>query len=343
MRLFLLYIKERFPWILFFIFFQLWINILLTVDVTFTNTSLLYMNSTNLFLFLVFFLWRFIQETRFIKSVFRIREDDLTLDQLIARLPDGYSVFDKITMNEIQELIFLGKQELNDSKTVFLEEKDQTLSWIHEMKTPLTSMKLMLENVQDSTLKKKLEVEWLRLHMLLDQQLHKTRLPYIEKDNVIEQVNLQRVIFAEIKELQPWCMQRNIGFEIEDLDEVTLTDQKWLSFIIRQLLSNAVKYSKEDKEISISSRKSELGHLILTIQDEGVGIAQADLPRIFDKTFTGRVGRESTASTGMGLYLAKNSAEKLGITISVISEVNLGSTFTLHFPLQNEVQQISGR
>ena len=102
MRLFLLYIKGRFPWI-FFIFFQLWINILLTVDVTFTNTSLLYMNSTNLFLFLVFFLWRFIQETRFIKSVFRIREDDLTFDQLIAKLSEGYSVFDKITMNEIQE------------------------------------------------------------------------------------------------------------------------------------------------------------------------------------------------------------------------------------------------
>lgn len=343
MKLFLLYIKERTAWIVFFVFFELWINILLTIDVSFTNTSLLYMNSINLFLFLIFFLWRFYQETRFIKSVVSISEKDSTFDQVIARLPNGQSLFDKIIMDELQELILLGKQELNDSKTILLEEKDQALSWIHEMKTPLTSMKLMLDNVKDSILKKKLEVEWLRLHMLLDQQLHKTRLPFIEKDNVIEEVNLKSVIFQEIKELKPWCMQRNIGFETKDLDEDTLTDQKWLSFIIRQIISNAVKYSKEGQEIQIYTKKDELGHLILSIQDEGVGISQADLPRIFDKTFTGRVGRESTASTGMGLYLAKNSAENLGITISVVSEVGIGSTFSLHFPLQNKMQQILGR
>jgi len=343
MRLFLLYIKERKAWILFFSIFQLWINFLLTIDVSFSNISLLYMNTINLFLFLVFFLSRFFLETRFINDVLSIREENSTFDQLIAKLPDGQSLFDRIIMDEFQELILLGKQELNDSKLIFLEDKDQTLSWIHEMKTPLTSMKLMLDNVQDPTLQKKLEVEWLRMHMLLDQQLYKTRLPFIEKDNVMEEVNLQRVIFQEIKELMPWCIQRSIGFETKNLDIVTLTDQKWLSFILRQLISNAVKYSKENREIRIFTTTDKLGHLILSIQDEGVGISQADLPRIFDKSFTGRVGRESSASTGMGLYLAMNSAEKLGITISVISEVNLGSTFSLHFPLQNEMQQILGR
>lgn len=343
MKLFLLYIKERMTWILFFSFFQLWLNILLTLDVTFANTSILYMNSTNLFLFLLFFLWRFFQETKFIKSVLEIPKGDLTFDQLIASLPEGESVYEKVLMDEFQEIVLLGKQELNDAHTTFLEERDQTLSWIHEMKTPLTSMKLMLDSVDDSTLKKKLEVEWLRLHMLLDQQLHKTRLPSIEKDNLMEDVNVERVIFKEIKELKPWCMERNIGFETIGLDRIVLTDQKWLSFIVRQLISNAVKYSKVHGEIRIFTTDDELGHLILSIQDEGVGMSQADLPRIFDKSFTGRVGRESTSSTGMGLYLAKNAAEKLGITISVISEVDFGSTFSLHFPLQNEMQQILGR
>jgi len=343
MKLFILYIKERFTWILFFILFQLWLNILLTLDITFANTSFLYMNSINLFLFLLFFLWRFFQETKFIKSVLEIPEANLTYDQLIASLPEGESVYEKVFMDEFQEIILLGKLELNDAHTTFLEEKDQTLSWIHEMKTPLTSMRLMLDNVDDSTLKKRLEVEWLRLHMLLDQQLHNTRLPTIEKDNLMEDVNVERITFQEIKELKPWCMERNIGFETIGLDRFVLTDQKWFSFIVRQLISNAVKYSKEHGIIRIFTTNDELGHLILSIQDEGVGMTQADLPRIFDKSFTGRVGRESTASTGMGLYLARNSAEKLGITISVISEIDLGSTFSLQFPLQNEIQKILGR
>lgn len=343
MRLFLYYIRERLAWVLFFSFFQLWLNILLTLDVTFTNTSILYMNGTNLLLFILFFLWRYFRETRFLKNVLHINQGDPTFDQLIARLPEGQSLFDKMIIEEIEELILTGKQELNDSNTISLEEKDQTLSWIHEMKTPLTSMKLMIDNVEDSTLKKQLEVEWLRLHMLLDQQLHKTRLPSIEKDNVMEQVTLQKVVFQEIKELMPWCIQRNIGFEISDIKEVILTDQKWLAFIIRQLISNAVKYSKENSEIRIFITTDDLGHLILSIQDEGVGIAQSDLPRIFEKSFTGRVGRESTASTGMGLYLAKNSAEKLGIRISVVSEIGQGATFSLHFPIQNKMQEILGR
>lgn len=343
MRLFLLFIKDRLAWILFFIVLQLWLNLLLTLDLAFTNTSIVYMNSTNLLLFLVFFLWRYFKESKFIKDVLKVNEGDSTFDQLIARLPEGQSLFDKMIMNEIQDLLQSGKQELNDSQTVFLEEKDQTLSWIHEMKTPLTSMKLMIDNVEDSILKKSLEIEWLRMHMLLDQQLHKTRLPFIEKDTVIEKVNLQKVIFQEIKELKPWCMQRNIGFDTERLDKTTLTDHKWLAFIVRQIISNAVKYSKEDKEIHISTTTDDMDHLVLSIKDQGVGISPADLPRIFEKSFTGRVGRESTASTGMGLYLAKNSAEKLGININVTSEVGIGSTFTLRFPIQNEMQEILGR
>lgn len=343
MRLFLHYIRERFTWVLFFMILQLWLNILLTIDVPFTNTSVLYMNSTNLLLFITFFLWRYFMETKFIKSVLKVNQGAFTFDQLIARLPEGRSLFDKLMMDEIEEIIQSGKQELNDSHTMFLEERDQTLSWIHEMKTPLTSMNLMIDNVEDSILKKQLEVEWLRMHMLLDQQLHKTRLPFIEKDNVIEEVNLQKVIFQEIKELKPWCMQRNIGFDTDGLNKTTLTDQKWLAFILRQIISNAVKYSKEHKEIHISTSTDDSGHLVLSIKDEGIGITQADLPRIFEKSFTGRVGRESAASTGMGLYLAKNSAEKLGININVTSEVGIGSTFSLHFPLLNEMQQILDR
>lgn len=343
MMLFLYYVKEKFAWILFYVLLQLLFNILVTIDISFANTSIIYMNSISLVAFLVFFLWRFFQETKLIRGLLKLQEHDSTLDELLEKLPVGRSSFEKIMMSKLQEVIQVGKQELNDSKTVFLEEKDQTLSWIHEMKTPLTSMKLVIDSVHDPKLKRTLNIDWLRIHMLLDQQLHNTRLPSIEKDNVIEEINVEKLIFREIKELKPWCMQRHIGFETEDLDQVVVTDQKWLSFIVRQLLSNAVKYSKENSEIRIYTKKEKSGRMVLSIEDKGIGITPADLPRIFDKSFTGKIGRESTASTGMGLYLAKNAAEKLGIKIRVNSTADVGSTFSIHFPLQNDMQQILGR
>jgi len=343
MRLFLLFIRERISWILFFALIQLWLNLLLYLDISFQDTSLAYMNAVNFCLFLAFLLWRYFKETKFLRELLEMYEDQLTFDQVIAKLPKGQSVFDKIMMKEVQSFVLLGKQELNEFNINILEEKDQTLSWIHEMKTPLTSMKLMLDNVEDTEQRKRLEVEWLRMHMLLDQQLHNTRLPFIEKDVIIEEVNIQKVIYQEIKDLMPWCRIRNIGFETIELDQITLTDQKWLSFIVRQLVSNAVKYSKENSEIQIYVKKDKMGRLILSVKDEGTGISEADLHRIFEKSFTGRVGRESTASSGMGLYLARNAAEKLGIKITVTSKVNVGSTFSLQFPLKNEMLEILGR
>ncbi len=343
MRLVLLFIRERISWILFFVLLQLWLNLLLYLDISFQDISLAYMNAVNFGLFLAFLLWRYFKETKFLRELLEMYDHQLTFDQVIAKLPKGQSVFEKIMMKELQSFVLLGKQELNDFNIKILEEKDQTLSWIHEMKTPLTSMKLMLDNVEDLEQRKRLEVEWLRMHMLLDQQLHNTRLPYIEKDTMIEDVNIQKVVYQEIKDLMPWCRIRNIGFETIDLDQKTLTDQKWLSFIVRQLVSNAVKYSKENSEILIYVKKDTMGRLILSVKDEGTGISEADLPRIFEKSFTGRVGRESTASSGMGLYLARNAAEKLGIKITVISKVNVGSTFSLQFPLKNEMLQILGR
>ncbi|MFJ8237399.1 ATP-binding protein [Ureibacillus sp. NPDC094379] len=211
------------------------------------------------------------------------------------------------------------------------------------MKTPLTAMKLMIEQIDDFKLNSKLEKEWLRIHLLLDQQLHNTRLGTIEQDNRMERFPLRMVVYKEIREYQPWCLEKGIGFDIEELTEEVITDKKWLAFIVRQLLSNAIKYSYENRDIKIYIEHDEHGHLLLQFKDYGVGIKEEDLPRIFNKSYTGTVGRGSKHSTGMGLYLAKGAADKLGIQILVQSNVNQGTRFTLSFPLQNEYQNIIGR
>ncbi|GGA44465.1 HAMP domain-containing histidine kinase [Psychrobacillus lasiicapitis] len=333
--MFIMYMKERKAWILFFIGLQIWLNILLTLDIAFQEVAILYINLVYMIAFLLFIWWRYRKETAYYKEL----EESATFDSL----PKGESSFEKKITSIMEELILVNNEELNQLKVVHLEENDRILSWIHEVKTPLTGMKLLMDAVQEQPLQEKLEVEWLRIHLLLDQQLHHTRLPSLEKDYLVESVPLQKLLHKEIIELQAWCMQKGIGFEIELLQEEVLTDQKWLAFILRQLLTNAVKYSDSDKEIHVFSKKDEAGHTILTVKDFGSGITKADLPRIFEKSFTGTTGRNTAASTGMGLYLTKKVADKLGIRIIVNSKIDEGSSFSLQFPLKNEISKITSR
>lgn len=339
----LTFLKERISWIIFFLTLQVWLNIILTLDVAFKDVSLLYINMINAIAFLLFLVWRFRKETQYIKSLQENLGVESSFDRLQEVFPEGSSSFEKKVTEVLEDCFRIGIDELNDLKVKHLEEDDQIVSWIHEVKTPLTSMKLMIDSLEDSKMQRKLELEWLRIHLLLDQQLHHTRLSSLEKDYIIEQVNLKKVVYQEIKELQGWCIQKNIGFDIDDLQKTVLTDQKWLAFILRQIISNGVKYSKENSIIQLFLRKDSVGHQLLTIQDFGCGIRQADLPRIFNRAFTGTTGRETNASTGMGLYLAKNAADKLGIKISVQSKVNEGTSFILQFPLKNEMSNILGR
>ncbi|BBP91552.1 hypothetical protein BsIDN1_51700 [Bacillus safensis] len=213
---------------------------------------------------------------------------------------------------------------------IALEEKkkDELLSWIHEVKTPLTAMRLMIDRLTDQPLKSNMTYEWLRIHLLLDAQLHQSRVRHIENDLFIEKLDLQSIIAKEIKALQSWCMQKGIGFELTLEERTVLSDIKWLSFMIRQVLTNAVKYS-HSSDIVIESKQID-EKVMLTITDQGRGIDPRDISRIFEKGFTStRHHNDDTASTGMGLYLTKKKgADALHMTIEVNSTIDEGTTFT---------------
>ena len=133
-----------------------------------------------------------------------------------------------------------------------------------------------------------------------------------------------------------------MAVDIGSLEGTVVSDAKWLAFIIRQLLSNAVKYSEENTEIRIYMERDERGHQLLHIQDFGIGIKQEDLPRVFQKSYTGTVGREKTVSTGMGLYLANQAANKLGLELKLTSQLGEGTIATVQFPNENEYHQLLG-
>lgn len=326
-----LFLKERRAWILFFLFLQIWLNGLFFIDSGLSKVSILYVNIMNFLMFFLFILWRYVKETKQLKAI---------CEQPVNR--ELLSPFQQKYIDHFQKQYERLEESFRQMKIEVLEQQDEVLAWVHEMKSPMTAMKLIVEQVEPYALREKIEKEWIRMFLLLDQKIHETRLSTIEKDNRLEKVCLETVVHQQIKDFRSWCIEKGIGVETKSLDETVTTDAKWLGFIIRQIFSNAVKYSRENSEIHIFTTRDPKGHLLLHIQDFGVGIRAEDLPRIFQRSYTGTIGRETTAATGMGLYLAREAAEKLRLTLKVESQVDVGTTFTIQFPLENQYIQSYG-
>ncbi|WP_231630079.1 HAMP domain-containing sensor histidine kinase [Lysinibacillus sp. ZYM-1] len=340
MKLLLLFIRERFSWIGFFVFIMVLLNVLFSLDFGLNGISIWYVNVSLLVSFTLFFFWRFFLEVGKLNDF---------LGNMDSHLDDAHksslslSPFQEVCFRKIEDVFYEKNLELNQVKVQLQEYSDELLAWVHEVKGPLTTINLMLEHVEDLSTRRKLENEWLRLHLLVDQQLHRTRFTSIEKDNYLSEIELKPIVYKEIRAMQAWCIEKGIGFEVEGFTDKVITDGKWLAFIIRQILSNAIKYSPTNSEVTIFTELDPTGATLLHIKDVGIGIPSEDLPRIFQKTYTGNAGRESMQSTGMGLYLAYNVAQKMGIRIYVQSNVGEGSLFTLRFPLQNEYVKLTGR
>lgn len=328
------YVIERRSWIILFILQQLFIIFVAYIDSAIPLTPILYLVFLSMISFTIFLVIRYNKETKFYKS---LEERDNNLDLTSIASPE--SPFEQMIEHSMTNQTELLKQSASHNLMTLAQEKDDLLSWIHEVKTPLTAMHLMIDRLDDEMLKTHLTYEWLRIHLLLDQQLHQRRIPFIENDLYIENLDLETIIFNEIKTLQSWCIQKGIGFDIHlEVPEV-LSDAKWLAFILRQLLTNAVKYSQSSDIIINSYQRAD--QTFLEVKDDGRGIDPKDLPRIFDKGFTSTTMHQDTAATGMGLYLAKKSAQSLLIHIHVKSTVGAGTAFTLTFPQRNEFVSIT--
>lgn len=330
------FLLERLSWIMMFLGLELLVLFIAFIDREIPFASLMYIVFLSSLLFAVFLTYRYHQETRFYQAL-----DEWNPELEISALPNASRPFERIVINQFAEQTVLLKRAAASSRLALEEEKDELLAWIHEVKTPLTAMHLMIERLEDETIKSQLTYEWLRIHLLLDQQLHQKRMHSIENDLFIEQVELKSLLSGEIRALRSWCMRKGIGFQIELEEEHVLSDAKWLSFILRQLLTNAVKYSEASSDdIHIRSFMQD-GHIILKVEDQGRGIDARDLPRIFEKGFTSTISHNDHKATGMGLYLAKKVADSLHIQIDIRSWPGAGTTVKLTFPKANAFIQVT--
>ncbi len=195
--------------------------------------------------------------------------------------------------------------------------------WAHQIKTPIASMQLTLEQ-EDSPLSRRLSAEVFRIGQYVEMVLAFLRLDADTGDYLFREYDLDGIIKQAVAKLAAAFIDRKLSLHYEPVCRTVVTDDKWLSFVIEQILSNALKYTREGG-VSIYCEEPQT----LCIADTGIGIAPEDLPRIFEKGYTGYNGRLDKKASGLGLYLCKRICDKLGIGIGVVSVPEKGTVVRL--------------
>ena len=219
------------------------------------------------------------------------------------------------------------------------EYKEYIEQWIHEVKTPITAMKLIYEN-NPGPFTRDLMAEVENVNRFTEQALYFARSEHAEKDYSVREIRLSDVVHEAIAGNKYLLRQNHVAITVEDMDDVVYTDDKWVRFILDQLISNAVKYRTDQPVLHFCTRK-ENDRVLLSVEDNGIGIPSGDLPRIFEKGFTGENGRKIHSSTGIGLYLCRRLCDKLGIGISASSK-GKGTTISLSFHINDFVSGVQG-
>lgn len=223
------------------------------------------------------------------------------------------------------------REEINSIKNERKEYKEYIEQWIHEVKTPISSIKLIEENNKTSVSRLVLQ-ELENLDRYVEQALFYARSEEVEKDYLIKEMSLENCINRVIIKNKQIFILNNIDVEIENVDKNVYCDDKWLGFIINQIVVNASKYRNlENPKVKIYAEDIKNG-IQLIIEDNGLGIPKAELNRVFEKGFTGSKGRLNNKSTGIGLYLCKKLCGKLGLTIDIESKGNLYTKVIIIFP-----------
>ena len=203
--------------------------------------------------------------------------------------------------------------------------------WVHQIKTPIAAMNFLLDNEEID--RKILQQELFKIERYVEMVLTYIRLDSISSDYVITKINLDEVVKDSVKKYATIFINKKIKLNYVSHETMVISDKKWLSFAFEQILGNSVKYSSAGGEITIETCENKL-----VIEDNGMGIKEEDLPRIFEKGFTGFNGRYEKKSSGLGLYLCKKTLDKLGHHIEISSTVGKGTRVEITFPKEDTLR-----
>lgn len=222
-------------------------------------------------------------------------------------------------------------KSMNDEISKITEEKQEYQEYVesfaHEIKIPIGALSLTFDNTKNYTLKKETD----KIFQLVEQMLYYARSGNTEKDYFIKQLCLDDVIHSVILKFRHSLMGSKAIINIHDIDNIVYADEKWLTFILSQIVQNAIKYfDKQENKLTIYSQDNGT-NILLMIEDNGCGIKASDLSRVFEKGFTGS-NRNKANATGMGLYLSKKLCDRLGLKLDVVSKEKEYTRLTITFP-----------
>lgn len=301
-----------------------------TVKVNWGN--IIYLNVVSLVLLFLYLLGEFFRYKRSFQHLTYVLNH--VEKDLIHSLPEAITHEQDLYLQMMKKVY---EEQNLQLKELFKDKQDSLefiTSWVHEVKTPIAACRLVIEDRAGKPLGEtfeSIEEELDKIETHVERALYYSKIDAFSKDYLISERNLNYLVKTVIKKNAKTFIYKKIKMELTDVNLTVTTDQKWLLFIVDQILTNALKYTDSGGTIRISGEVDQKEKRLI-IEDDGIGIPLEDVGRIFEKGFTGTMGREDYKATGMGLYLAKKLAQKLGHEISVESVCGEYTKMIIHFP-----------
>lgn len=330
------YIKDKINYILGFITYCI-IIIGYMKAMKIDNNAIIIIVAISSIFFIIAFISNYLSKNKYLKEINKIMDgldEKYLISEVIKRPSQEENLVHYKILKRANKSIML--ENVNHVKSMQKDYKEYIESWVHEIKIPITSAKLLCEN-NKSEITNKIDEEIEEINNYVEQALFYARLDKVSNDFIIKQVSLADVVKNVLARNKKIMIQNNIKVELKNLSINAYSDEKWLEFILNQLIINSIKY-KKDKEAVISLTAIEnQNNIQLKLKDNGMGIKKSEIDRIFDKGFTGTNGRNQKKSTGIGLYLCKKMCEELGMEIQAESKENEYTEMTITIPKNKKI------
>lgn len=248
----------------------------------------------------------------------------------VSELPEPSNLAEKYYTDIIECLEEERERLYNENRKSLNDAMQYYTLWVHQIKTPISAMRLLLQSgadaeTPDHRILKEIEPELFSIEQYVGMVLQYQRLANFSGDLLLKNYSVETMVKQAVKKLAPIFISKKISLELSEMEYEFVTDQKWFVFILEQVLTNALKYTKQGT-ISIFMREPGL----LEIKDTGIGISKQDLPRVMEHGFTGNAGRTDMRSSGIGLFLCSEIAKRLEISIAIESELGTGTSVLLN-------------
>ena len=289
-------------------------------------------------LYMISIIIEYFKRKKFYDNLLKILEelDEKYLITEIIKTPNFLE--GQIFKNSLEQIDKSMLENVNKYKYMTEDYKEYIELWIHEIKIPIATSKMVIENNKNA-ITKSIDEELDKVENYIEQALFYARSNTVEKDYYIRKVVLKEIVNESIKKNKSSLIQEKISIDIHDLEIEVNTDNKWIVFILNQIIQNSIKYRKKENSVIEIYANQGKENVILYIKDNGIGIKQGEITRVFEKGFTGTNGRLSNKkSTGIGLYLCKKLCNKLGIGIELNSVQNEGTEVKLVFPKDSYIE-----